>query len=412
MYNAEVTSAEHTDGTAPNLDALMERLQQELLATGYTYVAGDFSTWPRGHVVMRKEDTYLFVAQWSADFPAYRGWWEHFARDYHQVGMLLVAAESVAPEALSGFLDKAPGAIGCWDTLHGQHWLIQQDAEGYRRPEVLDDDKFAPFLARLTTGDAPRIDCRAALRAHLRHLQRQEPEKTTADTTATSVPWLTYSLIALCALSFLHGLTIAGPSGLGEMSNPALKWGILYGPWVREGEWWRLLTHGFQHANLMHIFFNMLALFYIAPVLEMWQGRKRLLAIFLFSIVAGALLSLLVKPLTPGVGASGGIFGLFGALIAILVRYGRGFDAAARANLVNWLWKTLAMNVVISLLPGISWMAHLGGLLGGFLLTLLIAREPFSRQPLSTPAWLGVLALLTATALAGVWVVMQIPLPQ
>ncbi len=139
----------------------------------------------------------------------------------------------------------------------------------------------------------------------------------------------------------------------------------LYGAAVDQGQYYRLLTVALVHGGLLHLIFNMLALLSIGTLIENFYGRNKYIVILLASLLAGSLTSYLFNPpQTIAVGASGMIFGLFGAL-AIAGR-------ALGANLKE-VGSLIAINIAIPLfIPGIDWKAHLGGLAGGLLTSALL----------------------------------------
>jgi len=136
------------------------------------------------------------------------------------------------------------------------------------------------------------------------------------------------------------------------------------------GEWWRLITPMFLHANLVHLAFNSYALYIFGPQVEAVFGYRRFFFIYLLSGVSGAVLSFALSP-QPSVGASGAIFGLIGSLLIYLFRHRQAFGEMGRRRLTEIL--TLAgINLVIGLSPGIDNWGHVGGLIGGAVLAWLI----------------------------------------
>ena len=103
----------------------------------------------------------------------------------------------------------------------------------------------------------------------------------------------------------------------GSSRNPYLLilFGAKYNPLILEGEWWRLITPMFLHIGLIHLVMNSFALYYLGTAVERIYGRYRFLFIYLFAGFAGTLASFLFSPDSISAGASGGIFGLFGALL-------------------------------------------------------------------------------------------------
>lgn len=176
----------------------------------------------------------------------------------------------------------------------------------------------------------------------------------------------TYILIALNVAAYL--VEIAGGSGgLSGTSGSVIADFGLQGLAVADGEWYRLLTGGFLHAGLLHLGFNMFALYILGRLLEPAIGTPRFVGLYFASLFAGALGALaLSDQLAVTVGASGAVFGLFGA--AFVIARGRGLDSIA-SELGLLLLINLALTFGIS---GISIGGHLGGLAGGLLCALVI----------------------------------------
>ncbi|MCZ3389227.1 MAG: rhomboid family intramembrane serine protease [Actinomycetia bacterium] len=137
-----------------------------------------------------------------------------------------------------------------------------------------------------------------------------------------------------------------------------------------DGEWWRLVTSAFLHTGVTHLAFNMLALWFVGSEIEPRLGRWRYLTVYLLSALGGSVLSYAVdSPFQTSVGASGAVFGLFGALFVLMRRL--RFDVGGIIGLI-------VVNVVIGFLPGlnINWRAHLGGLIVGTVLTAAMVYAP------------------------------------
>ena len=137
-----------------------------------------------------------------------------------------------------------------------------------------------------------------------------------------------------------------------------------------DGEWWRLMTSAFLHTGVTHIALNMLALWFIGGAVEPRLGRWRYTTVYLLSALGGSVLSYAVdSPFQSSVGASGAVFGLFGALFVLMRRL--RFE-------VGGLISIIAINVVIGFVPGfnINWRAHLGGLIVGTILTAVMVYAP------------------------------------
>ncbi|MCC7129963.1 MAG: hypothetical protein B6D39_03675 [Anaerolineae bacterium UTCFX2] len=163
--------------------------------------------------------------------------------------------------------------------------------------------------------------------------------------------------IAIYVLQMLTQYTLGTdlPAALGMKVNAL----------IINGQFYRLITPMFLHASLLHIGFNMYALFVLGVGLERFYGHGRFLAIYLLSGFAGNVLSFLMSS-APSLGASTAIFGLLGAQGVLLYHNRETFGPAARRSLMNVV--TIALiNLVIGLSPGIDNWGHLGGLIGGVL---------------------------------------------
>lgn len=158
------------------------------------------------------------------------------------------------------------------------------------------------------------------------------------------------------------------------------------------GEWWRLITSAFLHASPTHLLLNMLALWIVGGIVEPRLGRWRYLTVYLVSALAGSVLSYVVDPVSQtSVGASGAVFGLFGALLILVLKL--------RLD-VRGVVALIVINVVIGFVPafGINWRAHLGGLIAGTILTAVMVYAPQrSRLWMS----IGASALLVLVCIGG-----------
>lgn len=153
----------------------------------------------------------------------------------------------------------------------------------------------------------------------------------------------------------------------GRISGPVYEQLVLFGPLVADGEWWRLVSVGFLHAGVLHLFMNMFLLWLLGQELEPALGGRRFGLLYGVSLLGGSLGVMVLDPTSLTVGASGAIFGLMGALVVLQLRAKQNPWQSGIAGLV-------LINVVITFaLPGISIGGHLGGLAvgaaGGLLVT-------------------------------------------
>jgi membrane associated rhomboid family serine protease len=189
---------------------------------------------------------------------------------------------------------------------------------------------------------------------------------------------ITRVLIALNVIGYLWEVSVAGPGmlGLGGAQNMdrVLEEASLYPAAVLQGgQWWRIFTGAFLHGGLLHIGVNMISLLSLGRFIEYAVGPWRMLAIYMVSLVAAGLgVVYFSAPNVPTVGASGAIFGLFGALFAIGFKLGKPGMDLVRANT-----GILVLNLIITFtVPAISWQAHVSGLIAGFVLAYIIYSPP------------------------------------
>lgn len=165
----------------------------------------------------------------------------------------------------------------------------------------------------------------------------------------------------------------------------------LFGPAVANGDWYRLVSSGFVHYGLLHIGFNMLLLYQVGLLLEPALGRLRFVALYFAALLAGSFGALLLSPTVLSAGASGAVFGLFGAAAVGLRQRGVKVMQTGIGTL-------LVINLILTFaIPGISVGAHVGGLVGGAV-TGWFMLHPARRSKL---AGVGVAAIVIAASVVG-----------
>jgi membrane associated rhomboid family serine protease len=201
---------------------------------------------------------------------------------------------------------------------------------------------------------------------------------------------VTRALIAINLVVYL--ITVTQGAGLNTPGGSLFEKWILYGPFVAKGDWWRLVTAMFLHANLIHIGFNMYALWVIGTPVEQYLGRARYLGLYFVSGLAGSAGGLLQAPTSPILGASGAIFGILGAMLII--------ERQVTGRLAGNALTFIVLNLVISFaIPNISWGGHVGGLIGGILIMLAYAHwSNRGRAQYGQLGLAGVLGLIVVAA--------------
>jgi len=153
--------------------------------------------------------------------------------------------------------------------------------------------------------------------------------------------------------------------------------GALYGPYtVQQGEWWRLFTAMFLHGGMMHILMNMFSLYLVGRAAEMYFDTKSYLSIYFFSGLLGGLASLYMHPDSVGVGASGAIFGVFGALAGFFLAHRDKIASHSKAFMKDFAI-IIGINLVIGFsIPSVDVSAHLCGLVVGLIGGFVLSKDP------------------------------------
>jgi membrane associated rhomboid family serine protease len=185
--------------------------------------------------------------------------------------------------------------------------------------------------------------------------------------------------IAVFALMWLD------PSGRGSPVAEGLKlvrWGSNFGQFTLRGQWWRLVTSMFIHGSLLHIAFNMFALWQVGRLVERMFGSMRFIALYMIAGVCGSVASVVWNPHVNSVGASGAIFGIIGGLLAFIRRPDSGVPPTIVKDLRGSLGGFLLFNIAAGMVyPHTDNAAHIGGLVGGYVAGLLLARSLYVPAP-------------------------------
>jgi membrane associated rhomboid family serine protease len=206
----------------------------------------------------------------------------------------------------------------------------------------------------------------------------------------------TFTLIGLNLLAYLAEIG-TGSGGLSSARSPLITDFGLLGAAVADGEIYRLVTGGFLHAGLFHLAFNMIALFFLGKILEPSIGTARFVAIYFASMLAGSFGAILLSgSLVITVGASGAVFGIFGATFVIA-------RARGLTHIASQIGFILGINLLLTFtISGISIGGHLGGLIGGLLCGLLVVAGEQGRLGASARflEWAGFIAIGTLSFFA------------
>lgn len=183
--------------------------------------------------------------------------------------------------------------------------------------------------------------------------------KKNEDVFKPKVPYVTYTLIVLNIIIFLI-MTLSG--NFTQLENIFCNWGI----GIKAGQYYRLITGAFIHGGIVHLLCNMGSLYIIGSQVESYFGKIKFIIIYLFSAIMGNLLSITLNTYA-SVGASGAIFGLLGCLLYFGYHYRVFLGNVIKSEIIP----VIIFNLLLGfLLPGIDNFAHIGGLIGGILITM------------------------------------------
>jgi len=211
-------------------------------------------------------------------------------------------------------------------------------------------------------------------------------------------PVVTVTLIAINVAIFLLVRATNGLNGdlakkLVEIPSSDGYAPALHLQGVAQGAYWQLITSTFTHYEILHIAMNMIGLWIFGSFLELELGRWRYLALYLTTGLVGSVaVYLLANPLVVALGASGSVFGLFGAAFVVLLKQHRD---------ITQLLVLLALNLFVSFtVPSIAWQAHIGGLLAGFAAGAAFAYAPRQRRTATSVVAIGALVGLSVILVA------------
>lgn len=177
-------------------------------------------------------------------------------------------------------------------------------------------------------------------------------------------PFITYLFIAIQVIVFF----LMELNGGSTNSETLIKWGAKVNYLIANGEWWRFVTPVFLHIGILHLLMNSIALYYVGPLIERIFGLSRFLFIYLFAGFSGVFASYLLSP-SLSAGASGAIFGCFGALLYFAWRFPQLFFRVMGWNVII----IISINLIFGFtIQGIDNAGHIGGLIGGFLATAIV----------------------------------------
>lgn len=396
----------------PQVEQVLVRIQQVLLHRGYRYLGGAVENWPADPVELARGSQHVILLPWQ-DRPADAE--ENFRQTLQTVlsdssyGIVMVGLHDPESAQVRAMFQETRGALAYVQAPTRQYRVRKPKSPLADTPLIFNRRILGNVLNPKRFHKADKIDCRQRMQRDLQDAQRvHEFHKAVGQARGEARPTMTSIAVAALVIAFVATLIIGG--GLQPKSDLLRQWGALTIRDVAAGQWWRMFSVVLLHGSVMHLAFNGYALFYLGGMLEAWQGRLRLGALFVFSALTASTLSLWIHtPPLLAVGASGAIFGLIGGVAAVVLRWRRAFPARMQQDLKRWLGTILLYNALFLVIPNIDWAAHLGGLIGGFVLGLVISRPPTQRQRLAAWQWAAAAVVVAAGIAAAAWVIAHLP---
>jgi rhomboid protease GluP len=197
---------------------------------------------------------------------------------------------------------------------------------------------------------------------------------------ATPLVFITPAIIGINLLVFAIAF-LGGVSPISPTAPQVLPWGANYGPLTEHGQWWRLLTACFLHFGIIHLGLNMFALLQAGILAEKLFGNIRFVVLYLFAGLVGNVAGLYLHPMTVSAGASGAVFGVYGALLAYLLIQHGVVPSAVTISVSKFAGLFVVYNIVYGMAHAeVDMVAHIGGLVSGFVAGALLAQPLLPNQ--------------------------------
>ena len=229
----------------------------------------------------------------------------------------------------------------------------------FKKSDVI--KKFFPDLTKKLKFNEKGIALFAKITSDINEHNKRDAKKINS-VFKNNFPMITYWLIAVNVILYVI------PILFGQY-NDLINGYSVWGPAIREGEYYRLFTGMFLHGGLVHLLFNCYALFVIGSQVENFLGRFKFLIIYLVSGISGALFSMIFGGNYASIGASGAIFGLMGALVYFGYHYRVYLGNVIKSQIIPLILLNLCLGFMMS---GVDNFAHIGGLIGGTLMTIAL----------------------------------------
>ncbi|MFD2046070.1 rhomboid family intramembrane serine protease [Ornithinibacillus salinisoli] len=218
--------------------------------------------------------------------------------------------------------------------------------------------------------DSPELDSEIEMEQYINQCKMdlthlvQHKQKEVSQVYSYGKPIVTYLLLAVNLVMYL----LIEMMGSSTNTETLITYGAKYNPAIIDGEWWRIISSMFLHIGFIHLFMNMLAVYYLGTLVEKIYGSWRFITIYFLAGIGGGITSFALT-INVSAGASGALFGLFGALLYFGLNYRRVFFQTIGSGLLV----LIGINVIMGfMIPQIDSAAHIGGLIAGFIAAAVV----------------------------------------
>ncbi len=239
--------------------------------------------------------------------------------------------------------------------------IFIKDLSDFDNPDIL---KIFPDLDKETLYDEEGIELFMKITNEI-NIKNTAKAKRAEELFTPKKPWITYLIMGICIITFLLMYVFGNGS---EDNLTLLKFGANLDVLTKRGEYYRILTCIFLHIGIVHLLLNMYSLYIIGPQVESFYGKIKYLFIYLYSGICGSILSLAFSNNVISAGASGAIFGLLGSLLYFGYHYRVYLGNVIKSQIIPVILVNLFIGFIT---PGIDNFAHIGGLIGGVIASMI-----------------------------------------
>jgi len=266
---------------------------------------------------------------------------------------------SLNMKVLSIFVNLSDRVNLAENTIPNQLWVRANEEKELGKSEVI--SKTFPDLSKKLVYTEKGAELFLKITQDI-NKHNQEDAKKVEKVFKSKFPVITYALIVINVIMF------AVPLLYGQL-EAMVETLCTHGPSIRAGQYYRLISGMFMHGSLFHIIFNCYALYVLGTQLESFMGKIKYITIYFFSGLMGALFSIIFNGNVASIGASGAIFGLMGSLLYFGYHYRVYLGNVIKSQILPLIVANLLFGL---LMPGIDNAAHIGGLIGGALVTVAV----------------------------------------